>query len=318
MYGLPEFELVTDHEALKVIYSTRSKSTARIERWVLRLQPYNYRVCYVPSRKNIADALSRLTKIEDSFHSQDDDEYVRMVASHTTPVALRIKEVKQASAQDSELQAIRKCLIDGKWDSVPKQYLPVRRELTFIGHVILRGTRIVMPRSLRKRVVNLAHEGHQGVVKTKDRLRTKVWLPGMDREAERRCAECYGCQLVTKNVPPPPLKPTSMPPQPWEELALDLLGPLPAGDSLLVLVDYYSRWIEVDVIRATTSKVIVQRLDAQFARHGIPNALRTDNGSNLVSKEMEDYLNELGIEHRYTTPLWPRVMAKWRGRIGHF
>ena len=224
LYGLPEYELVIcDHEALNVSYSTRSKPSARIERWALRLQPYNYRVCYVPSRKNIVDALSRLTKIEDFFRFQDDNEYVRMVASHVTPVALRIKEVEQALAQDGELQAIRKCLIDGKWDSVPKQYLPVHSELTFIGHVILRGTRIIMPQSLRKRVVNLAHEGHQVVVKTKEMLRTKVWWPGMDREAERRCAECYGCQLVTTNVPPLPLKPNSMPQQPWEELALDLL-----------------------------------------------------------------------------------------------
>ena len=84
------------------------------------------------------DALSRLTNIENPFRSQDNDEYVRMVASHATPVALRIKEVEQASAQDSEPQAIRKCLIDGKWDSVPKKYIPVRSELTFIGQVILR------------------------------------------------------------------------------------------------------------------------------------------------------------------------------------
>ena len=48
VYGLSRFEPVTDHEALKVIYSTRSKPSARIERWVLRLQPYNYQVCYVP------------------------------------------------------------------------------------------------------------------------------------------------------------------------------------------------------------------------------------------------------------------------------
>ena len=307
VYGLSRFELVTDHEALKVIYSTRSKTSARIERWVLRLQPYNYQVCYLPSRKNIADALSRLTKIEDSGKSQDDDEYVRMVATHAKPAALRIKEIEQTSAQDSELQAVRKCLIEGKWDSAPKHYLPVRNELTFIGHVILRGMRIVIPQSLRKRVINLAHEGHQGVVKTKERLRTKVWWPGMDREAEKRCSECYGCQLVTKNVPPPPVKPTCMPQQPWEELALDLLGPLPTGESLLVLVDYYSRWIEVDVIRATTSKVIIQRLDAQFARYGIPKTLRTDNGSNLVSEEVEDYLKEMGVKHLHTTPLWPRA-----------
>ena len=91
VYGLPKFDLVTDHEALKVIYSRKSKPSARIERWVLRLQPYNYQVS---SRKNIADALSRLTKIVASNQSQDDEEYVRMVALHAAPVALKIKEIE--------------------------------------------------------------------------------------------------------------------------------------------------------------------------------------------------------------------------------
>ena len=211
VYGLPKFDLVTDHEALKVIYSTKSKPSALIERWVLRLQPYNYQVCYVSSRNNIADALSRLTKIVASNQSQDDDEYVRMVALHAAPAALKIKEIERVSAEDPELQAVRRCLVEERWNSAPKQYLPVRNELTFIGHVIFRGTRIVMPQAVRKRVVSLAQEGHQGVVKTKERLGTKVWWPGMDRDAEKLCAERYGCQLVTKHVPPPPVKPTPMP-----------------------------------------------------------------------------------------------------------
>ena len=112
VYGLPKFDLVTDHQALKVIYSRKSKPSARIERWVLRLQPYNYRVCYVSSRKNIADALSRLTKIVASNQSQDDDEYVRMVALHAAPVALKIKEIERVSAKDPELQVVRRCLFE--------------------------------------------------------------------------------------------------------------------------------------------------------------------------------------------------------------
>ena len=107
--------------------------------------------------------------------------------------------------------------------------------------------------------------------------------------------------MVTKSVPPPPLKSTPLPNQPWEEVAVDLMG------LLLVLIDYYSQWMEVHVIRTTSGKTIIDCLDAQFARHGLPKGLRTDNGSNLVFKELEDYLNEMGIEHRYTTPLWARA-----------
>ena len=65
--------------------------------------------------------------------------------------------------------------------------------------------------------------------------------------------------------------------------------------------------MEVDVIYSTTSEVIIKCLDKQFSRYGVPRTLRTDNGANLVSAEMDGYLNEMGIRRRLTTPLWPRA-----------
>lgn len=58
-YGVP-FELVTDHKPLEVIYGPKSKPCARIGRWVLRIQPYKFKVMYQPGPKNIANSLSRL------------------------------------------------------------------------------------------------------------------------------------------------------------------------------------------------------------------------------------------------------------------
>jgi len=72
-------------------------------------------------------------------------------------------------------------------------------------------------------------------------------------------------------------------------------------------VDYYSRWIEADVVRNTSSSTIIKCLEKHFTRHGIPETLRTDNGSNLVSHEMEEFLDELGNKHKRTIPLWPRA-----------
>ena len=288
LLGLPTFDLVTDHEALKVIYSRGSKPSARIERWVLRLQPYNYKVCCVKSQDNIADALSRLTKIPASEKYRYDDEHVRMVALSAVPIALKIQEIESASAEDEDLQAVRSCLISGNWETAPKPYVWVRNELTYIGQVILRGTRIVIPNILRKRVLELAHEGHQGVVKMKERLRSKVWWPGVDKDAERKCRECYGCQLVTKATVPPPVKTTRMPERPWQDLALDLLGPMPTGESLLVLVDYFSRWVEVDVIKSTSSEAIIKCLDRQFSRYGVTSTLRSDNGHHAAEKCVQE------------------------------
>ena len=72
-------------------------------------------------------------------------------------------------------------------------------------------------------------------------------------------------------------------------------------------MDYHSRWIEVAVVRATTSKIIIQRLIAPFARYGIPKGLWIVNSPNFVAYEIEHYLKEMGVEHRHTTSLRPRA-----------
>ena len=102
--GLENFDLVTDHEPQKIIYSSRSKPSARIERWVLRLQPYyNYKVRYVRSKDNIADALSRLTKQVPTKGYKHDDEYVGAVTLKDVPSAMKIQEKEKACAEDSKL-----------------------------------------------------------------------------------------------------------------------------------------------------------------------------------------------------------------------
>ena len=75
----------------------------------------------------------------------------------------------------------------------------------------------------------------------------------------------------------------------------------------MVLVDYYSRFYEVDVLRSTTSEVVIERLAAHFARHGLPDNLRSDNGPQFVSASFVAFLEEHGVQHRRTTPYWPRA-----------
>ena len=88
---------------------------------------------------------------------------------------------------------------------------------------------------------------------------------------------------------------------------MDILGPLPSGESILVLVNYYSRFFEIDVIHSTTSRVVIRCLDSHFARHGVPDGLRSDIGPQFISAEFTGFLQELGIVHHRTSPLWPEA-----------
>lgn len=121
----------------------------------------------------------------------------------------------------------------------------IANELCSIDAVLLRVDRIVIPRSLRSRVLEIAHEGHPGINMMKSHLRTNVWWPRMDQDVEKFVKSCKGCTLVSTPNPPEPLIRPELPNQPWTDLAADFLGPLPEGQYLLVIVDYYSRYMEV-------------------------------------------------------------------------
>ena len=141
----------------------------------------------------------------------------------------------------------------GKLKELPEGYRNVCNELTVLGKLVLRGPRLVIPKVLRTRKLDLAHEGHQGVVKTKQRVRSKVWWPGIDREVEQRCKVCHGCQIVSGKPCAEPMKRTVLPEGPWQDVAPDLLGPLPGGEYLLVVVDYYSRYFEIEILKSVLS-----------------------------------------------------------------
>ena len=80
------FELETDHKPLERIYSQTSKPCARIERWVLRLQGYDFKEVYRHGKTNVADALSRLNSLDQVYHGEDYDS-VRAIVESCVPVA---------------------------------------------------------------------------------------------------------------------------------------------------------------------------------------------------------------------------------------
>ena len=102
-----------------------------------------------------------------------------------------------------------------------------------------------MPKQLRSQVLEFAHEGHPGIVLMKQRLRTKVWWPGIDKEVEGVCETYHDCQLVAQPAKPEPMTRTELPSAPWQHLTADPLGPLPSGDYIFVVVDCYSRFFEM-------------------------------------------------------------------------
>ncbi len=167
-----------------------------------------------------------------------------------------------------------------------------------------------MAKSLQQRAIDIAHETHLGLTKTKALIREKIWFPNIDKMVKETIDNCITYQAVGKSPPQEPISGTTTPKGPWETVHIDFYGPLPTGEYLLVAIDRYSRYPEVEVVRSTKASTVIPKLDQMFARHGIPTIIKSDNGPPFNGTEYKHYLEVLGIKAKYSTPKWPQGNAE--------
>ena len=177
-----------------------------------------------------ADYMSRHTgvmSVKNVNREGDETElFVDAVLAADLPPALTLKELAEATKNDPITAALL--------DSIDKGYIPTDKaaqlsaykhvlpELTVRNQVILRGTSIVVPESLQGKAVNLAHEGHQGLVKSKQYARSRMWFPGMDKKVTEAVETCVPCQVTTNTKQQEPIKSTPIPEGPWTHLRADM------------------------------------------------------------------------------------------------
>jgi transposase InsO family protein len=324
VYG-SRFTVITDHQPLVSIWS-KPNPPLRIARWALRLQAYDLVIKYRPGSTNPADYMSRhpTQEVVKSRREQKvAEEYVNFTANNATPRALSLEDIQYATAADQTLQVAIQLVQNGQWHTV-KDYeghdgidyhallsiRTVKDELTVGDSVVLRDHKIIVPASLQKRVVDLAHEGHQGISKTKANIRTKVWFPGLDQAVEAAVRSCIPRQANSTRMEREGLHMSELPPGPWVNLSVDFCGPVPTGDYLLVITDEYSRYPIVEVVRTTSAESTINVLDRVFAMFGFPRKIKTDNGPPFSGHAWREFLESCGVKHRKVTPLWPQANAQ--------
>ena len=194
------------------------------------------------------------------------ENYINFVAEHAAPIAVTLDEIRSCTKTNLTLQAVADMIKTNNWFTLNhptpfencnvkdlKIYRQIASELT-VNHdqsLIFRSNRIVIPYSLRNRLVHIAHEGHLGICKTKSMMRDKIYFPGMDTLTETILKNCLACQAVSRPDHPPPMNPSPLPPFQWHTLNIDFLGPLPNRSYLLVVLDQHSRFPEVEIIGTT-------------------------------------------------------------------
>ncbi len=94
------------------------------------------------------------------------------------------------------------------------------------------------------------------------------------------------------------------PKRPWVRLHLDYAGPV-NGNMFLVLIDAYSKWLEVKIASSASSSITIKHLRSICSTHGLPEVLVTDNGTCFTSQEFKDFTTRNRIRHVRTAPYHP-------------
>ena len=188
---------------------------------------------------------------------------------------------------------------------------------------------LVLPQSRRTQAIKIAHSvpmaGHLGRRRTTARLLRRFFWPGIHKSVAEACRSCPVCQKAArKPSAKAPLQPLPVISEPFERVAIDIVGPLPRTKSgfkyLLTMVDYGTRYPEAVPLRSTDSASVATALMGIFTRLGVPKEVLTDQGSNFLSSLMEELYRMLGTRHLKTSPYHPQTngaVERFHGTLKH-
>ncbi len=310
-----EFHVETDHKPLVPLLGTKrlDELPLRVQRFRMRMMRYNFTISHVPGKSLVtADTLSRAPEVgettEENLLQEEVEAYVNAVVDSIPATERRLEEIRKHQEDDEVIKQVA-MYCKGGWPAkgavpdVVKPYISVASELTVENGLLMRGSRVVIPAALRMSMLDKIHAGHQGITKCRERARHSVWWPLLSKQLEEVVKSCPEC---LKNSFPraEPLIPSKLPELPWQKVGSDLFEW--KKSTYLLIVDYFSRRIEIARLNKLTSEEVIVHTRSIFARHGIPEIVVSDNGPQFSADSYANFAQQYGFEHLTSSPHYPQ------------
>ena len=283
---------------------------------LLRLQRYKLVVKYKRGDQLfLADTLSRAFLPDGPDVSEMSESLEDL--NPTTLLALdpdKVTRIKRCSQDDPTLSILRETIQQGWPDHIAdvreciRPYYGFRDELSVNTPLVFKGSRVIIPRVMRKEMITLAHESHIGMEGCVRRARETMFWPSMSAEIKDFVAKCDVCLRYRPSQGKESLMQHQLAEGPWRKIGVDLCE-LP-GRTLLVVVDYFSNYVEVERINTTTTSGVTKALRPLFARYGVPEMVFTDNGPQFDSVEFKEFAKLWGFQHDTSSPGYPQSNGK--------
>ena len=312
LYG-KQFTLETDEKPLVSIYKKHMvEISPRIQRLVVRSFPYQpFDVQYRRGKEiPLADTLSRVTPTpveEDGI--QLPIVAVNLITSNVPVSSSEIDLIHGETAKDPTLNLLRHYIHMG-WP-VDRRMLPheihtfwnYREDLSMENGLITKGARLIIPSTLRQKVLEHIHEGHLGIEKCMLKARDSVFWPGISNNIRKTVEKC-GIYQASSKAAEPVGNVSDVPPHAWHTLGTDLF--YWNKIDYLVIGDYFSKYLIIRRLPNSSSHMVIKELGLVFTELRRPFVLRSDNGPCYTSKEFHNFLNFYQVDHITSSPHYPQ------------
>ncbi|KAL7882928.1 hypothetical protein SRHO_G00005860 [Serrasalmus rhombeus] len=237
-------------------------------RLMIKLQRYTLNVSYIPGKfMYTADTLSRAVDLKaPSSHTTAEEVqvYVSMVTLSLPVVDAKMQLNREETEKDQILKQLKLVILTGclqvKQQCVSdiQEYWNCRAELTVVNDVVYKGSKIVMPKSLRKLMLQKVHEGHLGMEKCKRMACEVMFWPRINQDISDLVSSCQTCLKYQPRNPSEPLMPHPVLQRPYQKLGADLFTC--NNKDFLIVTDYYSLYPEV----CGLTSIIAENVISQF------------------------------------------------------
>ncbi|XP_038116792.1 uncharacterized protein K02A2.6-like [Culex quinquefasciatus] len=298
IYG-KQFTVVTDNKPLAAILDQKRGlpplAAARLQKYVYLLSIFEFGIVYRKGSKiPNADALSRLPV---SGTTGVDSEIAELLSVTEESAMIDLEVIGRETQRDSLLSTLFQ-LVQSGWDesNVPadlKFYFANQSCLSLFNDCVLYSEKVIVPRSCQKRVLELMHGCHLGVIRMKQEARRYVYWPGLDKDIEEFVQRCEVCSK-TGRMPKKVYSKWPEASRPFERVHLDFFHF--AGKTFLIVVDAYSKWIDVRLMSRTDSDSLINALNSVFRIFGKSDLIVSDNGPPFNSQAFVDYARQMRIE----------------------
>ena len=178
-------------------------------------------------------------------------------------------------------------------------YWCFRDELALMDGLVMKGSRVIIPSSMRADTLKRLHDGHQGVSAILQRARRSVYWPKMQDDISDLVQRCPECQIYGNKKPRSPERQVSTT-KPMEVIGCDLMDF--KGQPILVSIDYFSGYIIIDPLRNSTTNAVTTCINDICRKFGLVERVISDNGPCFKSEKFQSFCTEFEIHHTPSSP----------------